>query len=181
MIAGLVFTTSVLIAQSYTFNKENSKLKWEGKKVGGSHDGIIYLKSGTLKMNKSKIKSGKFVIDMKSMVNKDISNEKYRAKLENHLKSDDFFSVDEFPEAVLEITEESKFKDNKAHVHANLTIKGITKPVHFNVMKEDNMLKSKITVDRSKYNVKYGSKSFFKNLGDKLIYDDFTIEVHLKL
>ena len=173
----VVFGATSLFAQTQKFSKENSEIKWAGSKVGGSHDGTIDLKEGSLTWDNDKISSGKFVVDMKSVKNTDIENKDYNKKLVDHLISDDFFGADEYPVAVLEITDGSSFSDGKAMLKGNLTIRDKTHPVEFEVMKTSDKLWGKLTIDRSKYDVKFRSKSFFKNLGDKLIHDDFTLEI----
>ena len=101
-------------------------------------------------------------------------------RLENHLKDDDFFSVDKFKNAELEILEKSEMIDNKYLVEANLTIKGITNPITFEMTQlTDDSYKAKLIFDRSKYDVQYRSGSFFENLGDRLILDDVELEVTL--
>lgn len=155
----------------------NSSLKWHGKKVTGEHFGTIQLKNGTFEIKKNKIINGEFTIDMASLANTDLQDEDYKAKLEGHLKSDDFFGVEKFPTAKLTITSSSAFKNNVAFVNAVLTIKGIIKPIEFEVHKEGSKFMAEIIVDRSKFDIKYGSGSFFDNLGDKMIYDEFTLSV----
>jgi polyisoprenoid-binding protein YceI len=174
-----VFASISVFAQNYTVDTQQSKLKWFATKVTGKHNGIITLKSGEFTMKGDRIESGNFIIDMNSIVDEDLTDAGYNQKLVNHLKSDDFFGVATFPEARLVITQSTKFKDNKAIVKGNLTIKGKTNPVIFDAVKSDNNFQAKIVVDRSKFDVKYGSNSFFENLGDKAISDDFTLEVNL--
>ncbi|MDA3894399.1 MAG: YceI family protein [Salinivirgaceae bacterium] len=174
-----ILVSGIVSAQSFTVNAEKSTLKWTGKKVGGEHSGTIQIKEGNFEVKKDKIESGSFTISMTTISNSDLEDAGYNAKLVGHLKSDDFFGVEKFPTAVLKITEASVFKDGKAKVKADLTIKGKTNPVEFDVMKAGNSFTSTITVDRSKYDVKYGSSSFFEGLGDKVIYDEFTLEVKL--
>lgn len=157
---------------------EKSVVTWEGKKVTGKHNGTIKVKSGVLKMKDGSIKGGEFVIDMTTLENSDMSGE-MKGKLEGHLKSDDFFGVANNPTAKLVITEASAFKDGIASVTGDLTIKGKTNPVNFKVNNKNGMYHAIITVDRTLYNVRYGSGKFFDNLGDKTIYDDFTLEVKL--
>ena len=111
----------------------------------------------------------------------DVEDAEYKAKLEGHLKSDDFFGVEKYPTAKLEIKKASAFKDNKAQVTAHLTIKETTLPVEFEVERGEGQMMATIVVDRSKYDVRYGSGSFFEGLGDKMIYDDFTLMVTLSL
>lgn len=179
MIASLFIAGTTLSAQSFTVDTKKSTLKWTGKKVAGEHYGYISLKSGSFEIKNNKIVKGTFEIDMNSITNTDIESEEYKAKLVGHLKSDDFFGVEKHPTAKLEISESSSFKDNKAKVSGKLTIKDITHPVDFVAEKSAKGYSATIIVDRSKYDVKYGSGSFFDNLGDNMIYDDFTLEVKL--
>jgi polyisoprenoid-binding protein YceI len=155
-----------------------TKLLWLGEKVTGQHSGTIKLQSGWLDWLDFKIVSGEFIIDMKSL--KDIENNKM---LEGHLKSDDFFSVEKFPTAKLVVTGSSPFDNGTAVVTGNLTIKGVTNPIEFKaaIQKKDEgtWFFANIIVDRTKYSIRYGSGSFFDNLGDKTIYDEFRLKVNL--
>jgi polyisoprenoid-binding protein YceI len=168
-------------AQDFKANASKSELKWNGKKVTGEHWGFINLKDGKLTLKNNKITSGEFTIDMNSISCKDLTDESWNQKLVGHLKSDDFFGVEKFPTAKLVITESGAFVKDEATVNGKLTIKGITHPVTFNAKKTGNTYVATITVDRSKYDVRYGSGKFFDNLGDNMIYDDFTIDVKLVL
>jgi polyisoprenoid-binding protein YceI len=104
-------------------------------------------------------------------------------RLEGHLKSEDFFGVEKYPTSKLVITESTPFEKGSGTVKGNLTIKGITNPVEFKaaMQKKDDgtWFFANIVVDRTKYNVRYGSGSFFDNLGDKTIYDEFKLKVNL--
>jgi polyisoprenoid-binding protein YceI len=181
----LLFLVAILslsnlgFSQNHVVDPKKSNIQWVGKKIGGEHTGTIQLQEGSFVLKNNKINSGVFLIDMSSIVDTDFQDAEYRAKLEGHLKSDDFFGVEKFPTAKLVITESTEFKNNTATVKANLTIKGITNPIEFKVSKANLTFKSEIVVDRSKFDVKYGSKSFFEGLGDKLIYDDFTLLVNI--
>ncbi len=168
-----------LSAQELKADAEKTEITWLGKKVTGQHNGTIGLKSGIMVLENNTITSGKFVIDMTSMKDVDLTDAETNGKLIGHLKSDDFFSVEKYPEGTLVITEKAEFKDNLAHVKGNLTVKGITNPVEFDVKKDGNVYTTNITVNRAKYNVRYGSKSFFNDLGDKVIYDNFELGVRL--
>jgi len=125
------------------------------------------------------IVSGNFTIDMRSIVNDDLDNKELNQTLVNHLKSDDFFGVEKYPEAKLVIDSSSKFENDEAEAQGRLTIKEITHPVSFTVKREGKVYKASIVINRAKYDVRYGSGSFFDNLGDKLIYDDFIVDVKL--
>lgn len=175
------FSVINLNAQNLTADVKKSTLKWHGKKVTGEHFGNINLKSGTLEIKDNMIAKGKFVIDMNTITNSDLTDAGYNAKLVNHLKSDDFFGVAKHPEAVIDIVKSTPFVNNEATVEAKLTIKGITHPITFKAKKDGQVYLADMVVDRSKYDVRYGSGSFFDNLGDNMIYDDFNMSVRIEV
>lgn len=179
----LLLTAAVLFAiftnaQSYQVKTSDSVLKWTGKKVAGSHHGKIDLKEGTFTLKNNEIESGVFVIDMTSITNDDLTGDSNKS-LVGHLKSDDFFSVEKNPEATLVLTGSTPLKNNKATAKGNLTIKGITQPIEFEATQKGSSFSATITIDRTLYNVRYGSGKFFSNLGDNMISDNFIIEVEL--
>jgi len=178
LLATILISFSVF-AQDMKVNTSKSELKWTGKKVTGEHWGYIKLKDGSLTLKGDKIVSGSFTIDMNSMNCKDLEDPEWNGKLIGHLKSDDFFSVEKFPVSTLTIIEGTPFKDGKANVKGKLTIKGITQPVSFVAEKMPDGYKASITVDRTKFDVRYGSGKFFESLGDNMIYDDFTLDVKI--
>lgn len=158
-----------------------SKVTWKGYKVTGSHDGNINLKSGHLEMKGKKLVGGEFVVDMTSIVVTDLEAGKGKEKLEGHLKSADFFGVESNPTSKLVFTSVKPMNDNSYTVTGDLTIKGITKPVTLVLSMFENKASATLKIDRTKYDIKYGSGSFFDNLGDKAIYDDFDLVVDLAL
>lgn len=163
-------------------NTTESKVVWTGEKIAGTHTGTITLSQGDLQMDGDKLTGGSFVIDMNSIVDTDLTGE-YKEKLEGHLKSDDFFGVATYPTSTFKITSVKATGANKYDVTGDITIKGVTEKITFPAEVAINGSKvtatSKITVDRSKFNVKYGSKSFFAEIGDKVIYDEFVLDVTL--
>jgi len=167
----------------YTADLSTTQLKWKGTKVVGEHVGTIQLKDGWITWKKNSLVSGTFEIDMGTLKDEDQKDEKMRNMLENHLKSDDFFGVEKFPVSTLVINTPTAFRKGKAYITANLTIKGITQPVSFNATVSENgdelVFVAPITIDRTKYGLKYGSGKFFTNLGDKAISDEFTVDVNL--
>lgn len=174
------------MAQSiYSAKLDASSVVWIGKKVTGEHTGEIALKMGELEMDGELIKSGKFEIDMKSITNTDLKQSNQSKKLVNHLKSDDFFAVEEYPTARFVVKGAKKLHGNTYQIKGDMTIKGITHPLVFTVVlhkQEGEMhVEAKMVVDRAKYNVRYGSDSFFSNLGNRMIYDDFDLNVKLIL
>jgi polyisoprenoid-binding protein YceI len=162
-------------------NVSQSKVTWKGYKVTGSHDGTIDLQSGFLMMDGKKLTGGEFVIDMTSITNTDMTSGNGKEKLEGHLKSDDFFGVEKHPTAKLVIKSSESFNKNSYTVKGDLTIKGITKPITLVISMFENKATATMKVDRSKFDVRYGSGSFFDDLGDKTIYDEFDLVVDLAL
>lgn len=170
--------------ESYTVNTEASELQWTGRKLTGSHTGTLKLKSGKLILEEGYLTGGSFVIDMTSMTNEDIENEESRNKLMGHLRSDDFFSTANYPEATLKITSVEQGDSRSDYgITADLTIKGKTNsiifPARVETTNEGLSAEATITFDRTKWDVRYGSGSIFKSLGDKAIYDDVEIVVNL--
>lgn len=167
-------------AQSFTVNTQQSSVKWNGKKVTGEHYGSINFKSGTLQVKDGQVSGGTFEMDMTSITVEDITDENTNGRLKGHLKSDDFFSVEAHPVSKLNITGVKKLSGNEYEFSGNLTIKAITHPVTFKATTSviGNTLKAEgiMVVNRARYDIKFRSASFFQNLGDNLIYDDFTLD-----
>ncbi|MEN7546485.1 YceI family protein [Rapidithrix thailandica] len=161
---------------------KDSKVEWVGEKVTGKHEGTINIANGQLEVKNKKIVSGSFEIDMNSINVTDLEGE-YKQKLEGHLKSDDFFGVNNHSKAKFVITKAVSQGRDKYKVSGDLTIKGITNKIEFpatvKIEGERVTALAKITIDRTKFNIKYGSGSFFDNLGDKTIYDEFKLDVTL--
>lgn len=183
-LVGMSFTAPVKGEfQTLSVNVDKSEIIWKGYKVTGSHHGIVQLKDGKLDMKDGKLAGGSFVIDMASITVKDMTGE-YAQKLEGHLKSDDFFGVQKFPTAKFVITQAIPYGTPGTYkIVGNLTIKETTKTIKFqaNVKEEagSTVATADIKLDRSEFDVRYGSGSFFDNLGDKTIYDEFDLEVKL--
>ena len=180
-ILALAFLVTSQLIFAADVDVEKSEIKWLGKKIGGEHYGKIKLKNGQLELKNGQISGGSFEVDMTSITNDDLTNDDYNAKLIGHLKSDDFFGVEKFPIAKFVITKASQFIDGKAKITGTITIKGKTETITFEVVKNKNIYSAQIPIDRSKFDVRYGSKTFFDNIGDKAIDDIFTLDVKLVL
>jgi polyisoprenoid-binding protein YceI len=173
------FTATVINGQvKLTADNDKSTLNWLGEKVTGQHTGTIKLQGGSLSMKENKIVSGEFLIDMATLKESEGNDH-----LEGHLKSPDFFDVVKFPTAKLVLKSSDSFDKGSSLVKGELTIKGVTNPVEFRaaMQKKDdgNWFFANISIDRTKWGIKYGSGSFFDNLGDKTIYDEFKVKVAL--
>jgi polyisoprenoid-binding protein YceI len=162
--------------QKFKIVTTQSNIDWVGRKVTGAHNGIIAVKEGALILNDGKLTAGKIIVDTASIKILDITDPATNAQFAGHLSSDDFFSTEKYPEATLEIISVSG-----NHVESNLTIKGITHPVGFDVAVHVNgdqlTATGKLVIDRTKYEMKFRSGNFFKDLGDTLIYNDFELGI----
>lgn len=163
----------------YTIETSQSSITWTGRELSTSyHYGTINFLSGQFEVSNGIILNGEFIVDMTSINNQDMEGDR-KARLEGHLKSDDFFSVDSHPTALLSIQGSELISEGKWNVTANLTIKGITHPVDFEMTRSEQGWSANLVFDRSKYDVRFRSGTFFENLGDKLIYDDIELAINL--
>ncbi|MGC6422810.1 MAG: YceI family protein [Flavobacteriaceae bacterium] len=175
----LLLTANFVMAQNYNMDTSKSGVTWSGAKItGDSHSGTLQFQSGAIQFTDGIPSGGEFVVDMTSMVCTDLS-EDYGKKLIGHLMSDDFFSVASHPTANLRITGAKAAENGAFDVDAQLTIKGITHPARFKLVSNNGNWKASLTFDRAKYDVRFGSGSFFENLGDKLILDEITLDTEL--
>lgn len=177
------FLVKPVSAQTYNVDTKESSIKWKASKIGGSHNGTINLSSGNLIFDGKNLKSGNFVIDMTSIAILDLSGTSNQNLLK-HLKSDDFFSVETNPTSAFKVTKITSSGGGNAVITGNLTIKGITNAITFpaTLKQSNNMVSaiaSNVKVDRTKYDIKYRSKSFFGDIGDKAIDDEFELSITL--
>lgn len=176
-LTSIVFSYS----QRLTANQTQSQIRWYGEELTGkTHFGNLSFKDGQIELQDGLIIGGIFVVNMRSLSVDDLSGGA-KARLEGHLRSDDFFSVDKYPEATLKITQKAKMEGDVQKLYGELIIKDIKHSVDFTIILGDkNTAIANLTFDRSKYNVRFRSGSFFENLGDKLILDDIRMEVSLQ-
>lgn len=183
LLAILAIAVSAIAPATYKVDTNASYIIWKGYKVTGSHTGTVKLKSGQVQFTDGRLTGGSFEIDMTTIKDTDLGGE-MAEKLVGHLKSDDFFGVATYPTAKFVITN-AFATDTKGNyrITGNLTIKETTKAIKFdaNVSESNGTVNAtgNIKIDRSEYNVRYGSGSFFDGLGDKTIYDDFDLQLTL--
>ena len=163
----------------------NSNVQWTGYKVTGQHSGVVNIKSGSLLYDdKGFFSGGSFEMDMTTIKVLDIQGD-MAGKLEGHLKSDDFFGSANHPTAKFVITKVvPRGKPGEYKIVGNLTIKSTTKEVKFDALLTEAaggkiVATGDIKIDRSDFDVRYGSGSYFDGLGDKTIYDEFDLKVKL--
>ncbi len=178
-LAIITFSFTTLESIKKEVNIEKSKVTWKAYKVTGSHIGSVSIKSGNLTFDDKKLVGGVFEIDMTTINVTDLEGD-YKNKLEGHLKSDDFFGVSSFPKASLIFTKVKTTGKNSYEVTGKITIKGKTEKVSFDLSIYGNKANASLKIDRTKFDVKYGSASFFDGLKDKAIYDEFELIVDLE-
>lgn len=172
-----LFVAAVAMGQVKKLHLQASNLQWEAKKVvGAGHKGSLTFSAGEFTYKNNELVGGSFVVDMNTLtVTDEDMDAKGKAKLEEHLKSDDFFAVKKFPTATLKLKTVTKTQAGYK-AEGDLTIKGITKPVTVELLRTAaEGFASTVVINRTQYDIKYGSGSFFSNLGDKAIEDNFTI------
>ncbi len=183
LLIGMSFTDAPVV-KTLKANLENSIVNWKGYKVTGSHEGTLKLKDGELTYTDEVLTGGFFIVDMTTISSTDLTAEQGKEKLEGHLKSADFFGVERYPTARFDIAKVvSRGAEGDYRVSGNLTIKASTKAIRFNAIVKKDMkgaiATAAIKIDRTDFDVRYGSGSFFDNLGDKTIYDEFDLNLTL--
>ncbi len=181
LILAIAFAASsfTTISTEKKVDVANSKITWKGHKVTGEHDGHITLQDGALLFDDNKtLTGGSFTMNMTTLTVTDLEGE-MKGNLESHLKSDDFFGTDKFAASTFVITNVSG-TNGKYKVTGDLTIKGITKPNTFDMIVSGNTANAALKIDRTQYDIKFRSTSFFDGLKDKAIYDNFDLNVSLK-
>lgn len=191
---GVAFTASILVAKEpskkevYSVEKSESSIAWLGKKITGQHNGSLSISGGEISVFDSNVSGVKVTMDMNSITCADLTNKSMNDKLVGHLKSDDFFSSEKFPTSTFEATEFKPITGAAANsdnytVTGKLSMKGISQTIVFpaRVDVKNGKLNAKGTavIDRTKFDIKYGSGSFFSDLGDRAINDNFEITFNL--
>jgi polyisoprenoid-binding protein YceI len=176
-------------AKKIEISPSESSISWVGRKVTGSHSGTVPVKTGEVMLDGEKIAAGTFGIDLSGVKVTDISDPKNNAKLVGHLKSPDFFAAELFPTVQFTIDSAAPMENplptgENTTIKGTLSIKGIAKPVEFpaQVSIKDGVAEArgKAKLDRTQWDIRYGSGKFFQGLGDKLIYDEFEVDFALK-
>ena len=182
-----IFTFSAIATKPHTdhvrVDIHKSTVKWKGSKITEGHEGFIQIQKGVLMIEHGTLVGGQISFNMKTITNSDIESEKYKAMLEGHLKSVDFFDVDKYPLSTISVTKATKTEGNNYSIVADLSIKGITHSITFDaevdIQKIAFFAKAKIKIDRTKWDIVYNSGNFFKDLGDKLILDEIELDIYL--
>ena len=174
---------------AYTVDTSASLLHWSSKKplIPGYMDlGTIKVKDGSVTVKDGDMTAGTFTIDMNSIITEKTGMGKGETMMADHIKSEDFFNVTKYPTSTFSIksvTKDPSAGENHYTLSGSLTMKGIKKPISFPavVYANSGMLRAKgtVTIDRTIWGIKYASGQFFKDLGDKMIDDMFTVDLDL--
>jgi polyisoprenoid-binding protein YceI len=173
------------LSKNYAVDTVASTLGWTGKKVTGRHNGKISISNGTISVEKNEIKAGSFIINMNTITIDDIKDVKENSKFLGHLKSPDFFDVAKFTTSTFEVTSTEKMQTaDSVKISGNLTIKDISKNISIpaKILMDSTKFEAaaKFSIDRTEWNIRYGSGKFFKNIGDKAINDAIEFDLNLK-
>ncbi len=187
MIIYFLILISLVVADIYKVDAESSHIQWIGEKFTGKHDGNINVLNGNvkkyLKADNSIAIQGEFIVDMTSITNNDIESPEYKKYLVDHLNSSDFFDVEMFQTSKLKILSNNPISNEDSlyntMITAEITIKGITEeiifPAKITFLKDIATAEGTIDIDRTLFDIRYKSQSYFPDIGDKFIYDNFTL------
>ncbi|AMJ64942.1 YceI family protein [Hymenobacter sp. PAMC 26628] len=187
-LAGLVAAPAAQAQTVYKLQPQLSTLGWEGKAVTHGHNGTIQFASGDLLVKDNMVVGGTTTVDMKTLKATDITDAEQQGKFVGHMSSDDFFGAEKNPTSTFKIVSVTPIKGaaataNNATIVGDMMIKGVTNrltfPAKVGVKNGVAAATGKVTIDRTKFGLKYGSKSFFDSIGDKAIYDDFTLDFNV--
>lgn len=186
---GVAVPVAEIVDGKYSIDKEKSIVGWTGRNAKYAHHGKIAVRSGDIVVQDKKISSGQIVLDMTTIKDEDLTDDMWRGILESHLKSSDFFDVENFPEASFEFSSVEKIEaahigTPNVNITGTLTIKGVANPIIFPAMivpMEDGTLNGQahFDFDRTLWNVRYGSEKFFQKLGMHLVNDIVSLELFL--
>jgi len=179
----IVHITRQVKPQSYKVDTHGSKINWLAKKVTGAHNGSIAISYGKLHVQNDLVIDVSLHIDIRSITDADLTDKDSNDKLVNTLKGGTFFNSDKYPDAAFVSTAVVHAHGSQYTLVGKLTIKGITNELNFPatiiINKNKLIANAKISIDRTKFGIKIRSKSFFENLGDKVIFNNFDLEVVL--
>lgn len=165
----------------------NSKIEWKGFKIfkseNTSHLGVIKFSQGELTTLADGVLVGAtLTADMLSIENLDLTDTESKTKLENHLKSDDFFAVEKFPTAKIEIKNiiPSNEGDYNSILDGNLTIKNTTKPIKINANVVYNDQQVSIFTEPTELNRKDFNIEFQSPIENGIIKDEIEVQAIIK-
>ena len=180
--------TASAAATSFKLQPQLSTLGWAGKAVTHGHEGTMQFAAGELTAANGQVSGGTVTVDMKTMKATDIKDAESHAKFVGHMSNGDFFMSDKYPTATFKIVSVTPIKGaaaeaNNATISGDMTIRDVTQRISFpakvGVKNGVAAASGSVAIDRTKFGLKYGSKSFFDSLGDKAINDEFLLSFNV--
>jgi rhodanese-related sulfurtransferase/polyisoprenoid-binding protein YceI len=173
---------------TFIIDNDLSTIKWEGRNPSTSHFGTVDISEGIIRSRNGNI-SGKIEVDMNSIHNINLEGDELQPVLEAHLRSDDFFFTSMFPKAVLTLEEVTPLEPlwqttPNFHVKGELMLRGVNAALDFDMtanLADDNMLtlEGHFDIDRTRWNIIYGSTRFFEHLGMHKVFDLISIQIRI--
>ncbi len=173
----------------YSIKPSDISIKWLGRKIvlkDFTEKGSVMAKEANFEVINNKVISNVFIIDMTSILNAKAKAGDKQDRLTAHLKSADFFDAEKFPTATFIAKEFIASTTDVFTLNGDLTVKGITNKISIPITldrKDTKFIKAKgsVELDRTLWDIRYGSDKFFDNLGDKIIDDMFNINLEIKI
>ena len=172
----------------YTIDAEASQVEWAGRNPNTRHIGTVDIAEGAIDIQGSAI-TGSIEINMNTIHNINLEGDELQPVLETHLKSDDFFFTKMFPKAVFTLKGAKRIEPGwvtapNYRVEGELNLRGVSAHLEFDatvVLIEDGSLamEAHFDIDRTRWNVIYGSTRFFEHLGMHKVFDLLSFQIHL--
>lgn len=174
---------------TYEVDVGRSRIAWVGRNPGGSHDGTLRLQSGRITVKKGVIKKGVFEVDMRTIEVSDLAGD-MADLLRRHLESEDFFAVAANPVAQFTVKRTVPIEGATPgtpnfEVEGELGMRGVANPIAFpatvGLRGGDLTLEAHFDIDRTRWNVNYGSGKLYARLGMHLVHDHITVQARVIL
>jgi polyisoprenoid-binding protein YceI len=177
-----------LVEGTYRVDTQASVVEWTGRNPNGKHYGSIRLSGGKVTIGDAGI-GGTFEIDMTSIKNDDLQGDELYPVLIDHLESDDFFFTKLFPRASFTITSATPVSGQPVtvpnfRIKGDLKLRGIRQQIGFSATFStlaDGAIAAEahFDIDRTRWNIIYGSSRFFEHLGMHVVFDLISIQLRI--
>ena len=173
---------------TFTIDTNRSTIEWAGRNPNSRHVGTVEISEGVITSKEGSF-SGTIEIDMNSIHNVNLEGDELQPVLEAHLKSDDFFFTSMFPKATLIIEEAVPIEHGTQTtpnflVKGELSLRGVSASLDFDAtvsLADENtlLLEAHFDIDKTRWNVIYGSSRFFEHLGMHKVFDLISLQLNL--
>ena len=181
-------TRLLLPEGEYQIDTDQSIVEWFGRNPNTKHFGTVRISKGQIQIENGNM-TGTVEIDMDSIENINLKGDELQPVLVSHLKSDDFFLVKVFPTAKFiinggKIDEKPFLSLPNYEVSGILDLRGVKADLSFlatitHTDKDGLVAEAHFDIDRTRWNVIYGSSRFFENLGMHLVFDLISFQVKI--